>query len=207
MSSLLHLDSSPRGDRSITRQLTHEFAEAWKAAHPGATITYRDLAESKVPFITEDWIAGAFAHGEVTPEQKEALAVSDELVAELKAADHYVFGVPMYNFSVPGAFKAYIDQIVRVGQTVNFNEKGFAGLLTGKTVTIITASGSVFREGTPMVSYNFQTPYLRTVLGFLGLTEVEFIVADGVNDVNFGKVDRETYLKPIHALVRERAAL
>lgn len=207
MNSLLHIDSSPRGTRSISRQLTHEFTEAWKAAHPDSAVIHRDLALELIPFVTEDWIAGAFAQDALTPEQSQALAVSDQLIQELKTANHYVFGIPMYNFSIPAAFKAYLDQIVRVGQTVSFSEKGFAGLLTGKKVTVITASGSVFRDGTPFAPYDFQTPYLRTTLGFLGLTDVEFIIADGVNDVNYGKIDRETYLAPIRAKVRERAAI
>lgn len=206
MSTLLHIDSSPRGNRSITRQLSHKFAETWKSTHPGSAVIYRDLGHAGLPFVTEDWVAASFSREALTPEQTKAVATSDELIAELKKADQYVFGIPMYNFSVPAVFKAYIDQIVRVGHTVNFTATGFEGLLTGKKVTIITSSGSVFRAGTPYAPYDFQTPYLRTVLGFIGVTDVEFIVADGVNDVNFGKLDRETYLKPIEAQVLQAAA-
>lgn len=206
MSTLLHIDSSPRNSRSITRQLTHEFAETWKNTHPGSSIIYRDLGHVGVPFVTEEWVAAAFSQEALTPEQKQAVSISDELIHELKTADHYVFGIPMFNFSVPAVFKAYIDQIVRVGQTVSFSASGFEGLLKGKKVTIVTASGSVFRPGTPLAAYNFQTTYLRTILGFIGLTDVEFIIADGVNDVNFGKLDRETYLQPIHAQVQKTAS-
>ncbi len=200
MITLLHIDSSPRGDRSITRSLTHDFVEAWKGSHPGAKVISRDLGQEALPFVDEGWIAAAFSP-ELTPEQKEKLALSDTLIDELIEADHYLFGIPMYNFSAPAVFKAYIDQIVRVGRTFSFSEKGLAGLLSGKKITIVTASGSVFREGTPRASSNFLEPHLRTIWGFLGVTDVEFIVADGVNDVNFGKIDRAAYLAPIRERV------
>lgn len=206
MPILLHLDSSARGERSISRQLTREFADAWKKANPAGSIIYRDLGHNPVPLVNEPWIEASFSPPDgLTPELKSALAVSDELISELEKADHYVFGVPMYNFSAPAAFKAYIDQIVRVGRTCNFSASGFEGLLKGKKVIIITSSGSVFRKGTPLESLNYQEPWLRTILGFIGLTEVEFIVADGLNDVNFGKVDREQYLSAIRLKVLEKA--
>jgi len=200
MSTLLHIDSSPRGDRSISRSLTHDFVEAWKGSHPGAKVISRDLGQQPLPYVDESWIAAAFSP-ELTLEQKAKLGLSDTLIDELFEADRYVFGVPMYNLSVPAVFKAYIDQIVRVGRTFAISEKGYEGLLKGKKLTIITASGGVFREGMPFAPYNFQEPYLRAVWGFIGVTDVEFIVADGVSDVNYGKIDRAAYLAPI----RERA--
>ena len=200
MSTLLHIDSSPRGDRSITRSITHDFVEAWKGTHPGAKVISHDLGQEILPFVDEGWIAAAYSQ-EFTSEQAAKLAISNQLIDELLEADRYLFGIPMYNFSVPASFKAYIDQISRVGRTFAFSEKGIEGLLKGKKATIVTASGSVLREGTPYAAYNFQEPYLRAVWGFLGVTDIEFVVADGVNDVNFGKIDRVAYLAPI----RERA--
>ena len=162
----------------------------------------RDIGHHPVPHVTEPWVVGAFAPAEAqTPESKEAIAVSNQLVDEFLDADRYLIGVPMYNLNIPSTFKAYIDQIVRVGRTFAISEKGYEGLLKGKKLTIITASGGVFREGMPFAPYNFQEPYLRAVWGFIGVTDVEFIVADGVSDVNYGKIDRAAYLAPI----RERA--
>jgi len=207
MSTLLHIDSSPRASRSITRKLTHDFAEAWAAAHPGSHIIYRDLGHQSIPFVTEEWVAGAFSHEALTPEQQRVFAVSDELIAELKQADHYVFGVPMFNFNVPAVFKAYIDQISRFGQTVQFAAGGgIEGLLKGKKATVIITSGGIYREGYPSAPLNFIEPYMRAILGFLGVTAVDFVIADGVNDVNFGKLDRDTYLKPIRARALELAS-
>jgi FMN-dependent NADH-azoreductase len=118
MASLLHIDSSPRGKRSHSRQLTREFVEAWKQAHPIDLITYRDVGRNPVPHIDESTIAAAYTPPELRPpELWDAVRYSDGLVDEFLAADVYVIGVPMYNFSIPSAFKAYIDQIVRVGRT------------------------------------------------------------------------------------------
>ncbi|MDE1170700.1 MAG: FMN-dependent NADH-azoreductase [Verrucomicrobium sp.] len=205
MSTLLHIDSSPRGERSISRHLGADFVASWEKAHPGSQVIYRDLGRQPVPYVDEAWIAAAF-NPEATPEQKQVLALSETLIGELLAADHYLFTVPMYNLSVPAVFKGWIDQIVRVGKTFSFGENGLEGLLKGKKATFITASGSVFREGTPFAPWNFQEPYLRAIFGFIGVTDLHFVVADGVNDVNYGKVDRETYLQPVRAKAQELAS-
>ena len=120
MSHILHLDSSPRESRSISRALTKEFVSSWIQAHPQDTITYRDVGFSPIRPVDESWIAAAFSKSEVLPpELTQALHLSDELITELVNADRYVFGIPMYNFSVPANFKAYIDQVVRVNRTFN----------------------------------------------------------------------------------------
>ncbi len=200
MSTLLHLDSSPRGDRSISRSLTRDFVEAWKEAHPGASVISRDLGHDPLPFVSEEWVAAAFSPAP-TPAEQATLALSNTLIDELLAADRWVLGLPMFNLSVPAAFKAWIDQIVRVGRTFGFGANGLEGLVKGKKVTVIAVSGGVYRPGTPYEAYNFQEPYVRGILGFIGVTDVEFIVADGVNDVNFGKIDRASYLAPIREKV------
>jgi FMN-dependent NADH-azoreductase len=121
MKRLLHIDSSPRGNRSHSRRLSREFVEQWKQAHPSDVVIYRDIGRNPVPHIDESWIAAAFAPPEQhTPDLQEAIRLSDLLVDEFLAADIYVIGVPMYNFSVPSVFKAYIDQIVRIGRTFAF---------------------------------------------------------------------------------------
>jgi FMN-dependent NADH-azoreductase len=201
------ISASPRGERSVSRQLTHEFAAAWKQAHPHAEVTYRDLGHNPVPFVTEAFIVALYAPPDaLSAELRAALAISNELIAELETATEYVFGVPMHNFSVPAVFKAYIDQIVRAGRTFAVEESGYRGLLTGKKATVITSSGGVFRSGSPFAPYNYQEPWIRTVLAFIGVTDVEFVVADGLSEVEFGKRDREEYLKPIREQVQQKAA-
>lgn len=181
MTHLLHVDASPRGERSVSRTLSHEFVERWQAAHPGSTVTYRDLGHAPIPHVTEAWIAAAFsAPNEHTPEMTDAIRLSDMLIDELLAADCYVFGVPMYNFSVPSGFKAYIDQIVRAGRTFAVTESGYKGLVEGKKALVITAEGGVYRPGSPAADYNFHEPYLRAILGFMGITDVNVIHADGL---------------------------
>ena len=134
MPNLLVIEVSPRGDFS-TSELTAHFIERWKAAHPGASIVIRDLMNTKPPFVDFAWIGGAFTpRDQHSPESIAAMKISDELVAELQAADQIVIGTPMFNFSIPAVLKAYIDQIVRVGVTVSPDN---VGLLTGKKATIV----------------------------------------------------------------------
>jgi FMN-dependent NADH-azoreductase len=208
MPTLLHIDVSPRRERSVSRQLTSDFATAWKKAHPGGQIIYRDLGHNPVPLVNEPFIAANYTPPDaLSTELRAALAISDELIAELETASEYVFGVPMYNFSVPAVFKAYIDQIVRVGRTFAVEASGYKGLLNGKKATVITSSGGVYRAGSPAAPYNLQEPWIRTILGFIGLTDIDFVVADGISDVEFGKRNREEYLKPIREQVQQKAAM
>jgi FMN-dependent NADH-azoreductase len=203
MAHILHIDASPRSERSISRNLSKEFVTRWKAVHPKDTIIYRDLGHQSVPYVDESWIAAAFTPPtEHSPELAAALRTSDELVDELLSADRYVFGVPMYNFNVPAVFKAYIDQIVRAGRTFAVGPDGLSGLVQGKKLLVIAASGSVFRPGTPFESYNFHEPYLRTVFGFIGITDVTFINADGLN----GSEAREKSLAEAQAAIQTAIA-
>jgi FMN-dependent NADH-azoreductase len=139
----------------------------------------------------------------LTPAQSELLALSDTFIGELFAADEYVFGVPMHNFGIPSVLKLWIDQIARVNKTFSYATGTPVGLLTGKKATILIASGGIYDAGTAMASYNFVEPYLRTVLGFLGITDVTVLTAGGASALNYGKIDRETFLQPhvesIHA--------
>jgi FMN-dependent NADH-azoreductase len=126
MATILHIDSSPRGERSKSRKLAKEFVVAWQVLHPDDVIIYRDLRQTPVPHITEEWIAAAFTPPEaLTSEMVEILKFSDELVDEFLAADRCVFSVPMHNFSIPSNFKAYIDRVVRVGRTFIFEDGQF----------------------------------------------------------------------------------
>ncbi|MUG98709.1 FMN-dependent NADH-azoreductase [Scytonema sp. UIC 10036] len=181
MAHLLHIDSSPRGERSHSRRMTREFVEQWKQVHPNDTVTYRDIGHNPVPYVDESWIAAAFTPPEQrTPELWEAIRISDQLVDEFLAADIYIVGVPMYNFSVPGTFKSYIDQIVRVGRTVAFEPNDssnvFKPLVLGKKMFIIEARGdSGFHPGGRYESMNHHDPYLVTVFGFMGITDITFV--------------------------------
>ncbi|MBD1998158.1 FMN-dependent NADH-azoreductase [Oculatella sp. FACHB-28] len=181
MAHILHIDVSPRGDRSISRTLSKEFVNDWKATHPDDTVTYRDLGHNPVPLVTEPWIAAAYSSPEQhTPEQAEAIRISDELVDEFLAADRFVFALPMYNFSISASFKAYIDQIVRVGRTFAVDENGYKGLVHGKKALVVAAQGGSYPEGSPAHSYDMQTPYLQLILGFMGITDLQFIHADNL---------------------------
>lgn len=142
MASILHLDSSPRGDRSKSRKLAKEFIVAWQEAHPDEVITYRDLRQTPIPHVTEAWIAADFTPPEhLTAEMAKVLEFSDELVDEFVQSDRCVFSVPMYNFSIPSNFKAYIDQIVRVGRTFTVEDGQFRGLINGKKFCLSQRGG------------------------------------------------------------------
>ena len=189
MPNLLSVVASPRGEYSISRALTTEFVEAWKSSHPDGNVVSRDLCNTKLPFVDLPWIAGAYTPAEEhSPEIASAIAISNELIAELQAADHIVIGTPMYNFSTPAILKAYIDHIVRVGVTFSMS---YEGLLKNKKLTVIVASGGVYTPGSYMEGYNMETGYLKAVFGFIGITDVTFVLAGGSNDVAQGKMKQE----------------
>ncbi len=175
MPNLLAIGASPRYDYSTSRKLTSLFVEKWRAAHPDGQVVERDLLKTSLPFVDLPWIGGAFTPPEQhSSESAAAIKVSNDLVAELQSADYIVIGTPMYNFSIPAVLKAYIDHIVRVGVTVVDN----VGQLTGKEATVILASGGDFNPGSPVEAYNQASGYLRQVLGFIGLTDLDIILAD-----------------------------
>lgn len=174
---LLQIDSSARAS-SVTRRLTAKFAEEWRMNHADGEVIQRDLSATAFPLITDDWNATQIEESKLTPSQRSYLSTSDELIEELKAADTVVIGAPMYNFSIPSLLKAWIDQIVRIGKTVGYGPNGPQGLLTRKRVVIITSRGGAYGKGTPREALDFQEPYLRHILGFIGLTDVTFVHAE-----------------------------
>ncbi|WP_204138663.1 FMN-dependent NADH-azoreductase [Halomicronema sp. CCY15110] len=182
MTHLLHLDASPRGDRSVSRSLTQAFITSWGILHPQDRVTYRDIGRKPVPLIDERWIAAAFSDpAHHTLEQAAALQISNELIDEFLAADCYIFGVPMYNFSSPAGFKAYLDQIVRVGRTFSIEADGsYRGLATGKKLLVITARGGSYLPETATHAYDQQEPYLHLIFGFMGITDITVIHADNL---------------------------
>jgi FMN-dependent NADH-azoreductase len=168
---ILRIDASARRSGSVSRELADRIINR---IDPGATVTTRDLAEG-VPLIDEAWIAAAYTPAaDRTADQSERLALSDTLVAELRAADTLVIGLPIYNFGVPAAFKAWIDQVARAGVTFEYSPQGPKGLLEGKRAIVAVASGGT-EAGSEI---DFATGYIRHVLGFIGITDVELVTAD-----------------------------
>ena len=193
MPSLLAITASPRGDQSVSTNLVHTFVESWKQNHAGGTVTFRDLTSTDLPFISPSWMGGAYTPAEQhSPEMKQAINISNELIAELKAADHIVIGVPMYNFSTPAIFKAWIDHVVRINQTFT---PSYEGLLKNKKTTVIIASGGVYAPGTPMQSYDPETGYIKQILGFIGLTDTTIIHAGGSSAIMQGQTTLPALLK------------
>ncbi|WP_147125997.1 FMN-dependent NADH-azoreductase [Shimia ponticola] len=190
--TVLRIDSSARLQGSITRKLADQIISQLA---PAKTIT-RDLAHG-VPLISEAWVNANFTPADQrTDAQKAELAVSDEMVAELKEADTLVIGVPIYNFSVPAALKAWIDQIARAGITFKYSETGPKGLLEGKRAIVVVASGGT-KSGSDI---DFATDYIRHVMGFIGIEDVDVIAADQM------ALDPEATLAGAETAVRQLAA-
>jgi FMN-dependent NADH-azoreductase len=175
---LLRIDSSARRN-SVSRHLTSRFVEAWQQQHPEGTLIERDLTTTAFPHITDEWVQAVHSNpATLTAEQQQLLHLSDSLVEELVQADTIVIGAPMYNFAIPAPLKAWIDQVVRVGKTVLFAASGPEGILKGKKVFVVTSRGGAYRPATPTERFDYQEPYLRHILAFIGLTDVTFIHAE-----------------------------
>ena len=174
--NILQINASARRDGNSTR-VANQVTARLQAANPGATLTLRDLAVTPHPLLDEAALGALFTPAANRSEEQAArVALDDALIAELQAHDTLVLGVPMYNFGVPVQLKSWIDAIARAGVTFRYTANGPEGLLTGKTVYIALARGGLYRD-TPNDS---QVPYLKSVLGFLGLTDVRFIYAEGL---------------------------
>ena len=198
MATLLHIDSSPRGNYSFSRTLSAAAVEAWRSEHPDGKVIVRDLTTTQMTFVDLDWIMGAYTPPEHHQENhKRALALSDEMTSELLESDTIIIGTPMYNFALPAVLKAWIDHVVRAGKTFQYTPQGAKGLATGKKVTVLVASAGQYVAGSPMASFDALTPYLRQVFGFIGITDVTFVQAGGTAPVDQGKVDRTVFLAPL----------
>ncbi len=197
MPTLIQFDSSPMGTNSISRKLTESFANTWLQSHPGGKIIRRDLTAPEIAPVNALWVTSAHTpEASRTDSQRRSLALSDALIAELQEGDEYVFGVPMHNFGIPSTLKLWIDQVVRAGKTFSYTENGPVGLLSGKKATVLFASGGVYEPGSAYAALNFLEPYLRTVFGFIGLTDLTVISAEGTAQLMSGKVDANTFLVP-----------
>ncbi|WP_303319057.1 NAD(P)H-dependent oxidoreductase [Flavivirga abyssicola] len=179
MKTLLRIDCSSRIKGSHSRTLADYFEEHWKTANPKGTIIYRDLAKQALPHIQNNTIEGFYTPIEyMSPQIKEATALSDELIEELKSVDEILISSPLYNLNIPSNLKAYLDQVVRIGHTFNINEKGYYGLLEGKLAYLVTVKGGVYK-GTFMEPYDFQEPYLKAILGHMGIKTQELFSLEG----------------------------
>ena len=178
MNSVLVINSSAAREGSVSRTLVEEAVARLLESSPEAQVVRRDLGTSPVPHLTVETLSGVRGQP-ATDAEHAARKLSDELIAELRAADTIVIGAPMYNFSVPTSLRAWFDYVLRAGETFSYSEAGPKGLLGGKRVIVIESRGGLYSEG-PAGAADFQEPYLRHLLGFVGLTDVTFVHAEKI---------------------------
>ncbi|MES3001596.1 MAG: FMN-dependent NADH-azoreductase [Pseudomonadota bacterium] len=179
---LLHIDSSALGANSVSRQLTERIVAQWRATHPGTTVEHLDLAKDAPAHLSMDSLGfrlGPNAGG-LSDVQRRENELSEKLVSQFLAADVVVVGAPMYNFSIPSQLKAWIDRIAQAGRTFTYTEKGPKGLATGKTVIVASSRGGVYSTNPAMAGLDHQESYLKTVFGFMGISDIQFVRAEGV---------------------------
>lgn len=179
---LLHLDSSSLGDNSVSRTLTKTIVDAWKHNVPDLEVTYRDLAAQPIAHLSGTVLQAVSAAdvAALPADLRAERELSDTLIQELLSADVVVVGSPMYNFSIPTQLKAWIDRIAKAGATFRYTETGPVGLAGGRKVIIASSRGSVFSTSAEMQALDHQEAYLKTVFGFLGITDVQVFRAEGV---------------------------
>src|SRR5579862_9272957 len=181
MSKLLLVTSSLFGDQSKSTQLAGELVEAWRRTRPGTIVVERTLTPESIPHLSLGALGAVMTPPEGrSSEQHATVAFADGLIEEIETADTIVLAVPMYNFSIPSTLKAWIDHVARAGRTFRYTAAGPEGLLKGKKVFVITSRGGVYTGESPAKVFDFQEPYLRSLLGFLGLTDVTFIHVEGL---------------------------
>lgn len=177
MSTLLQINSSVFSQGGQSSLLADHFVATWKKANPTGTVVSRDLATAPIPHLGGETVGAFFTPADKRNDaQKAAIALSEELVAEIQSADTIVIGAPMYNFNIPSVLKAYFDHIARAGLTFKYTEQGPVGLLTGKKAVVFSTRGGLY-AGTPN---DVETPFVRQFLGFLGITDVQFVYAEGL---------------------------
>jgi FMN-dependent NADH-azoreductase len=179
---LLHIDSSPLGGNSVSRQLTERLVAQWRATHPGTVVEHLDLAVDAPSHLSVDSLGfrvGPTAEG-LTDVQRRENEISERLVSQFLAADVVVVGAPMYNFSVPTQLKAWVDRVAQAGRTFTYTDKGPKGLAGGKTVIIASTRGGVYSTNPALAGLDHQESYLKTVFGFFGITDVQIVRAEGV---------------------------
>jgi len=179
---LLHIDSSILGTQSATRELGAAIVGKWQRQNPRGQVRYLDLVREPLNHLTGEVLgAESVPLDQRNPELQRDVAAGQRALEDFLAADVIVVGAPMYNFSIPSQLKAWIDRIAVKGKTFRYTEKGPEGLAKGKKVIIVSARGGIYGAGSPAAALDFQENYLRGVLGFLGITDIEFVRAEGLN--------------------------
>ena len=182
MAKLLHIEASPRGDRSASITVAKHFIDSYRAAHPGDTVETLDLWHTGLPEFDGATIDAKYAimtGQNPTPEQQQAWAVVTKIAEHFKSADKYVFSLPMWNFGIPYKLKQFIDVLVQPGLAFGFSpDTGYTGLITGKPAAIIYARGGAYGPGTGMEAYDAQSSYMKQVLGFIGFTDIKQIFVE-----------------------------
>lgn len=177
---LLHIDSAITGEQSVSRELTARTVAAWKAAHPGTTVQYLDLAAQAPSHLSAQSMGFRTGQAAATDAERQENALSEALVSQFLAADVIVIGAPLYNFSIPSQLKAWIDRIAQAGRTFKYTDKGPVGLAGGKTVIVASSRGGVYSTSEGGQAMEHQESYLKVVFGFFGITDVRFVRAEGV---------------------------
>lgn len=197
---LLHIDSSVLGDNSVTRELGAAIVAEWRCAAPALDVSYRDLAAQPLSHLSGAAFAARMTPAEQhTFEQRRDAAADNPVLDEFLAADVIVVGAPMYNFGIPCQLKAWIDRIAVAGKTFSYSEKGPVGLAGGKRLIVVSGRGGFYTPGTDRAAGDFQETYLRYLFGFLGITDIEFVRAEGVN---ISPEQRTRALQSAHMQVR-----
>ena len=195
---LLHIDSSILGDNSASRQLSGEVVNAWQAAHPGLEVSYRDVAAEAIEHFSAATLVAAGTPAELRDAaQKHEAQLSADTLAQFMAADAVVIGAPMYNFTIPTQLKAWIDRIAVAGQTFRYTENGPEGLCGNKKVIVVSTSGGLHSGQATGVAHE---DYLKVVLGFFGITDVEFVRAHGLA---YGDEVRTKAMNDAHAQINQ----
>ena len=188
---LLHIDSSISGGASASRQLTARVVDQFRGTHRNVEVTHRDLDANPLPHLDGKQLAAMAPTNASDADTRDVLARGFAALEEFQQADVIVIGAPMYNFGVPSQLKAWIDRIAVAGKTFRYTEQGPVGLSGGKKVIIASSRGGIYAHGTPGAAMDFQENYLRAVFGFLGVTDIEFVRAEGIA---FGPEQREAAL-------------
>ena len=177
---LLHIDSSALGAHSVSRQLSKSIVAQWLSSNPGTVVEYLDLAVDTPNHLTANALAFSAPADSLSEEQRRENVVSERLVSQFLAADVVVIGAPMYNFSVPSQLKSWIDRVAQAGRTFKYTDKGAVGLAGGKTVIVASSRGGLYAGNPAMAAFEHQESYLRAVFGFVGVTDIRFVRAEGV---------------------------
>lgn len=201
MPTLLHVTASPRGDHSISRKLGERYVSLWQAAHTGSTVIERNLMETGLPYMDIDWIGGVYAPPAVprTQAMEQALALSAELIEEVRQADALLISTPMYNFSIPAILKSWLDYLVRPGFTFAL-APGWPGLLADKPTRVLVATRDEHSANSPD---DLVTPVIRRALAFMGIKDVESLLAGGSLGVNRGEIPVEMHLARFESAIRD----